>query len=99
VLGVLPLVVLAQIGVIICIGVLLDTLVVRTLLVPAIAVQLGDCFWWPRRLATSAPSDSSSGAATATPTATATATATATPTPGGQGADRTTTSVAPSTNP
>jgi putative drug exporter of the RND superfamily len=99
VLGVLPLVVLAQIGVIICIGVLLDTLVVRTLLVPAIAVQLGDRFWWPRRLATSAPSDSSSGAATATPTATATATATATPTPGGQGADRTTTSVAPSTNP
>jgi RND superfamily putative drug exporter len=48
VLGVLPLVVLAQIGVIICIGVLLDTLVVRTLLVPAIAVQLGDRFWWPR---------------------------------------------------
>ena len=49
VLGVLPLVVLAQIGVIICIGVLLDTLVVRTLLVPAIAVLLGDRFWWPRR--------------------------------------------------
>jgi RND superfamily putative drug exporter len=49
VLGVLPLVVLAQIGVIICLGVLLDTLVVRTLLVPAIAVALGDRFWWPRR--------------------------------------------------
>jgi RND superfamily putative drug exporter len=49
VLGVLPLVVLAQIGVIICVGVLLDTLVVRTLLVPAIAVVLGDRFWWPRR--------------------------------------------------
>ncbi|MEW1954481.1 MMPL family transporter [Terrabacter sp. NPDC080008] len=49
VLGVLPLVVLAQIGVIICVGVLLDTLVVRTLLVPAIAVALGDRFWWPRR--------------------------------------------------
>ncbi|MGW5237746.1 MMPL family transporter [Monashia sp. NPDC004114] len=48
VLGVLPLVVLAQIGVIICVGVLLDTLVVRTLLVPAIAVMLGDRFWWPR---------------------------------------------------
>ena len=47
VLGVLPLVVLAQIGVIICIGVLLDTLVVRTLLVPAIAIRLGDRFWWP----------------------------------------------------
>ena len=50
VLGVLPLVVLAQLGVVICIGVLLDTLVVRTLLVPAIVLVLGDRFWWPRRL-------------------------------------------------
>lgn len=50
VLGVLPLVVLAQLGVVICIGVLLDTLVVRTVLVPAIALVLGDRFWWPRRL-------------------------------------------------
>ena len=38
VLGVLPLVVLAQIGVIICVGVLLDTLVVRTVLVPALSL-------------------------------------------------------------
>jgi len=51
VLGVLPLVVLAQIGVIICVGVLLDTLIVRTVLVPAIAIALGDAFWWPRRRA------------------------------------------------
>lgn len=50
VLGVLPLVVLAQIGVVICIGVLLDTLLVRTVLVPSIALTLGDRFWWPRRL-------------------------------------------------
>ena len=50
VLGVLPLVVLAQLGVVICIGVLLDTLVVRTVLVPALALQLGDRFWWPRRV-------------------------------------------------
>ncbi|MEO5744619.1 MAG: MMPL family transporter [Terracoccus sp.] len=48
VLGVLPLVALAQIGVIICIGVLLDTLLVRTILVPAIALTLGERFWWPR---------------------------------------------------
>lgn len=48
VLGVLPLVALAQIGVIICVGVLLDTLVVRTVLVPALALLLGDAFWWPR---------------------------------------------------
>ncbi len=50
VLGVLPLVALAQIGVIICVGVLLDTLVVRTVLVPALALLLGDRFWWPRRV-------------------------------------------------
>ncbi|MFK5633589.1 MMPL family transporter [Ornithinimicrobium sp. LYQ103] len=50
VLGVLPLVVLAQIGVVICIGVLLDTLVVRTVLVPAIVRLLGERFWWPRRV-------------------------------------------------
>jgi RND superfamily putative drug exporter len=50
VLGVLPLVVLAQLGTVICIGVLLDTLVVRTVLVPALALTLGDRFWWPRRV-------------------------------------------------
>jgi RND superfamily putative drug exporter len=54
VLGVLPLVVLAQLGVVICVGVLLDTLVVRTVLVPALALLLGDRFWWPRRVG---PSD------------------------------------------
>jgi RND superfamily putative drug exporter len=47
VLGVLPVVALAQIGVIVCIGVLLDTLLVRTVLVPAIVFLLGDAFWWP----------------------------------------------------
>lgn len=51
VLGVLPLVVLAQLGVIVCIGVLLDTLVVRTVLVPALALLLGERFWWPARVA------------------------------------------------
>ncbi|HCX83975.1 MAG TPA: hypothetical protein DHV14_02315 [Micrococcales bacterium] len=51
VLGVLPLVVLAQLGVVVCLGVLLDTLVVRTMLVPALALLLGDRFWWPRRIA------------------------------------------------
>ena len=57
VLGVLPLVVLAQLGVVICVGVLLDTLVVRTVLVPAIALILGDRFWWPRRVADDGPAD------------------------------------------
>jgi putative drug exporter of the RND superfamily len=50
VLGVLPLVVLAQLGAIICLGVLLDTLVVRTVLVPSLALTLGDRFWWPRKV-------------------------------------------------
>ena len=50
VLGVLPLVVLAQLGAIIFLGVLLDTLVVRTVLVPALALSLGDRFWWPRKV-------------------------------------------------
>jgi RND superfamily putative drug exporter len=47
VLGVLPLVTLTQIGTIVGIGVLLDTLIVRTLLVPAIAIMMGERFWWP----------------------------------------------------
>jgi len=45
VLGVLPLVALAQIGVIVCIGVLLDTLLVRTVIVPALAFISGKRFW------------------------------------------------------
>ncbi len=55
VLGVLPLVVLAQLGVIVGIGVLLDTLLVRTVLVPALALRLGDGFWWPRAVGTPQP--------------------------------------------
>ncbi len=50
VLGVLPLITLTQIGVIVCIGVLLDTLLVRTVLVPALAFLTGRGFWWPGRL-------------------------------------------------
>ncbi|MEE6309684.1 MMPL family transporter [Plantactinospora veratri] len=49
VLGVLPLVTLTEIGIIVGVGVLLDTLLVRTLLVPAIATLFGERFWWPGR--------------------------------------------------
>jgi putative drug exporter of the RND superfamily len=59
VLGVLPVIVLTQIGVIVGIGVLLDTLLVRTLMVPAIALLLGEHFWWPSHPA--APSSSVDG--------------------------------------
>jgi RND superfamily putative drug exporter len=48
VLGVLPLIALTQIGVIVCIGVLLDTLLVRTVIVPALAFIAGKKFWWPK---------------------------------------------------
>lgn len=50
-LGVLPLVVLGQLGLIVGLGVLLDTLLVRTLVVPAATALLGDRFWWPGRVA------------------------------------------------
>lgn len=46
-LGILPLVALAQIGVIIFVGVLLDTFVVRTVLMPSLMQLLGEKFWWP----------------------------------------------------
>ena len=50
-LGLLPLVTLGQIGLIVGIGVLVDTLVVRTLIVPALFSLVGDRMWWPSRLA------------------------------------------------
>ncbi|MFF0720802.1 efflux RND transporter permease subunit [Verrucosispora sp. NA02020] len=49
-LGVLPLITLTQIGIIVCLGVLLDTLLVRTVVVPALAFLLGERFWWPGRI-------------------------------------------------
>jgi RND superfamily putative drug exporter len=49
VLGVLPLIALFQIGIIVGIGVLIDTLLVRTVVVPATAFIAGDAFWWPRK--------------------------------------------------
>lgn len=49
VLGVLPLITLTQIGVVVCFGVLLDTLLVRTIVVPALAFICGEKFWWPSR--------------------------------------------------
>jgi RND superfamily putative drug exporter len=50
VLGVLPLVALTQIGVTVALGVLLDALVVRSVLVPALTVDLGARIWWPSSL-------------------------------------------------
>ncbi|CAN5221548.1 MMPL family transporter [soil metagenome] len=50
VLGVLPLITLTQIGIIVCIGVLLDTLLVRTVIVPSLAFITGEKFWLPGRV-------------------------------------------------
>jgi putative drug exporter of the RND superfamily len=49
-LAVLPILFLAQIAFLVAFGVLLDTLVVRSLLVPALAVDIGRAVWWPGRL-------------------------------------------------
>jgi RND superfamily putative drug exporter len=49
-LTVIPLVFLAQIAFIVAFGVLLDTLIVRSLLVPAFSVDIGRWTWWPSRL-------------------------------------------------
>ena len=48
-LTLLPLEELVQIGATVAIGVLLDTFVVRALLIPAIAYRLGERTWWPSR--------------------------------------------------
>ncbi|GAB2941573.1 MMPL family transporter [Streptomyces heilongjiangensis] len=49
-LGVIPLAFLAQIAFIVAFGVLLDTLVVRSLLVPALVRDIGERAWWPSRM-------------------------------------------------
>jgi RND superfamily putative drug exporter len=49
-LSVIPILFLAQISFIVAFGVLLDTLVVRSLLVPAFAYDVGDHIWWPSRV-------------------------------------------------
>ncbi|NDU71838.1 MMPL family transporter [Actinomadura sp. DSM 109109] len=46
----LPMVTMVQMGVVVGIGILLDTFLVRTVLVPALALDLGRWFWWPGRL-------------------------------------------------
>jgi RND superfamily putative drug exporter len=50
-LAVLPLVALTEIGFTIAVGVLIDTLLVRSLLVPALVLEIGDRVWLPSSLA------------------------------------------------
>jgi len=51
VLGTLPVVTFAEIGIAVALGVLLDTLVVRSVLVTALNLDLRGRMWWPSKLA------------------------------------------------
>jgi RND superfamily putative drug exporter len=54
-LSVLPVLFLAQVAFLVAFGVLLDTFIVRSLLVPALAVDFGRVIWWPGNLDRPAP--------------------------------------------
>ncbi|KUN80530.1 hypothetical protein AQJ66_25615 [Streptomyces bungoensis] len=56
-LAVIPLAFLAQIAFIVAFGVLLDTIVVRSVLVPALVRDIGPTVWWPGRLSRHRPAD------------------------------------------
>jgi RND superfamily putative drug exporter len=49
-LSVIPILFLVQIAFIVAFGVLLDTIVVRSLLIPALSYDIGRAIWWPSRL-------------------------------------------------
>ncbi len=51
VLGTIPLVFLAELGIAVALGILLDTLIVRSVLVTALNLDLGPVIWWPSKLA------------------------------------------------
>lgn len=55
VLSILPLTLLFQIGLTVALGVLLDTFIVRTILFPGLALDIGRRLWWPSRLDQAAP--------------------------------------------
>ncbi|WP_327271759.1 MMPL family transporter [Streptomyces sp. NBC_01224] len=44
-----PQVAFIEIGIVVAIGVLIDTFLVRSVLVPALALDVGPAFWWPGR--------------------------------------------------
>lgn len=48
-LAVIPILFLVQLACIVALGVLIDTIVVRSLLVPAISYDIGKSIWWPSK--------------------------------------------------
>ena len=59
-LGTLPLVILTEIGFTVAIGVLIDTIIVRSVLVTALTLDIGRYMWWPSRLSRPSPVEVSS---------------------------------------
>jgi putative drug exporter of the RND superfamily len=51
VLAMLPVTVLMELGTVVAFGVLVDTFVVRSMLVPALITVIGEKSWWPSALA------------------------------------------------
>jgi RND superfamily putative drug exporter len=49
-LGIIPILFLVQLAFIVAFGVIVDTVLVRSLLVPALAYDIGRKIWWPSRL-------------------------------------------------
>lgn len=61
-LAVIPLLFLGQLAFIVAFGVLLDALLVRSLLVPALTIDIGKRIWWPSKLASRDGADSGEAA-------------------------------------
>jgi RND superfamily putative drug exporter len=59
-LGTLPLVILTEIGFTVAIGVLIDTIIVRSVLVTALTLDIGRHMWWPSSLSRPSPVEVSS---------------------------------------
>ncbi|MFE4228091.1 MMPL family transporter [Arthrobacter sp. NPDC056886] len=66
-LGVIPIMFLVQLAFIVAFGVLLDTVLVRSLLVPALAYDIGPRIWWPGRLGRPGNDAAASGGALSSP--------------------------------
>ncbi len=61
-LGTLPLVIFTEIGFTVALGVLLDTIIVRSVLVTALNLDIGRRMWWPSQLAKQSVEQASSQA-------------------------------------